>query len=65
MRVIKIKNCQECPYSEHNNGQGHGGSFVMCGRFGFMLKDEDGSENFDIWSGVCPKCRLAKNKEIK
>ena len=58
MKCIKINTCKECPYCHHDDGGGHCSAFVNCAKFGIMLFDWGGPENFDINSGIHPDCRL-------
>lgn len=66
MKIIPIKNCDECPYSEFNDDRGHCDSqFVKCKKWNFMLYDWDGDEDFDIYNGVHPDCKFPNLFNIK
>lgn len=62
MRIIKVKTCKTCPYINEDDGGGHCGSFTKCERSNIMLHDWDGPEDFDIYEGIHPDCKLEEDK---
>jgi hypothetical protein len=40
MKIIKVKNCKECPYRREDNGGGFIEPFDICDKFGIILIDE-------------------------
>ena len=60
IRIIEVKTCKKCPYIHEDDGGGHCASFDKCKKFNIMLHDWDGPEDFDIYSGIHPDCKLNK-----
>lgn len=58
MRIITIETCAKCPHVHENDGAGMCDPFTKCQKFGIMLFDWDGPEDFDIESGIHPDCEL-------
>jgi len=59
-RIIRVKNCYGCPHIKEHSGMGHTSEFVMCEKFGIMLINWDGPEDFAIRRKIHPKCKLEK-----
>ena len=59
-RLIVVKTCNECPHIHKSSGMGHCASFIRCDKFGIMLFDWDGEENFDYQNKIHPKCGLER-----
>lgn len=58
MRAILVEKCAECPYVHEDDGGGHCSAFTKCEKFGIILHDWDGPEDFDIHSGIHKDCEL-------
>jgi len=57
-KCITITCCAMCPHHEYDNGGGHCEPFDKCKKFGIILRDSDGTEDFDINLGIHPDCKL-------
>ena len=59
MKIIKVENCNSCPFKRDDNGSGFTEPFVMCDKFTICLSDF--SENWNkskMKTEIHPDCKL-------